>query len=356
MMEILPLKIGSLTAKLPIIQGGMGVGISLSGLAGAVAKEGGIGIISSAQIGYREPDFDKDPVAANLRAIKSEYEKAREIAPDGVIGFNIMVAMQHYGEYVKAVVETGADLIISGAGLPTDLPSYVEGYDTKIAPIVSTDKSAQVILKYWDRKYKRTADLIVIEGPKAGGHLGFHKDQLEEFCESVYDKEILAIMDTVKEYGEKYGVKIPVVIAGGIENAGQARHAFDLGADGIQVASRFVTTEECDAHEKYKQCYLDAKKEDIIIVQSPVGMPGRAIMNPFMERVMKEGKIPHSPCHRCLHKCNPAEIPYCITDALIHAAKGEVDDALLFCGANAYKAEKIETVKSAIDSLLGFHV
>ena len=144
------------------------------------------------------------------------------------------------------------------------------------------------------------------------------------------------------------------MIAGGIENAEQAKHAFDLGADGIQVASRFVTTKECDADEKFKQCYINAGKEDIVIVQSPVGMPGRAIMNPFMERVIKEGRIPHSPCHRCLHKCNPAEIPYCITDALIHSAKGEVDEGLLFCGANAYKAEKIETVKSVIDSLLGF--
>lgn len=354
MKELSPLKIGSLTAKLPIVQGGMGVGISLSGLAGAVAKEGGIGIISSAQIGYREPDFDRDPVSANLRAIKSEYEKARETAPDGVIGFNIMVAMQHYGEYVKAVVDTGADLIISGAGLPTDLPSYVAESGTKIAPIVSTDKSAKVILKYWDRKFNRTADMVVIEGPKAGGHLGFHKEQLEVFSDTVYDEEILAIMDTVKTYGEKYGIKIPVVIAGGIENAEQAKHAFDLGADGIQVASRFVTTKECDADEKFKQCYINAGKEDIVIVQSPVGMPGRAIMNPFMERVIKEGRIPHSPCHRCLHKCNPAEIPYCITDALIHSAKGEVDEGLLFCGANAYKAEKIETVKSVIDSLLGF--
>lgn len=356
MNELSPLKIGTLTAKLPIVQGGMGVGISLSGLAGAVAREGGVGIISAAQIGYREADFDQDPVAANLRAIKSEYAKARETAPDGVIGFNIMVAMQHYDEYVKAAVDTGADLIISGAGLPTDLPSYVAGSDTKIAPIVSTDKSAKVILKYWDRKYHRTADMVVIEGPKAGGHLGFHKDQLEAFSDSVYDEEILAIMDTVKTYGEKFGVDIPVVIAGGIGNAEQAGHAFDLGADGIQVASRFVTTVECDAHEKFKQSYLDAKEEDIVIVKSPVGMPGRAIMNPFMERVMKEGKIPHSPCHRCLHKCNPVEIPYCITDALIHSAKGEVDDGLLFCGANAYKAEKMETVKGVIDSLLSFPV
>ena len=171
-MEYPSLKIGNLTAGKPLIQGGMGVGISLSGLAGAVAKEGGIGIISSAQIGFREPDFETNTKEANLRAIHSEMEAAREKAPEGVIGFNIMVALKYYEEYVREAVKAGADIIISGAGLPVDLPAYTEGSSTKIAPIVSTDKSAKVILKYWDKKYKRTADLVVIEGPQAGGHLG----------------------------------------------------------------------------------------------------------------------------------------------------------------------------------------
>ena len=150
-MKIQPLKIGTKTAKVPVIQGGMGVGISLGNLAGAVAKEGGIGIISAAQPGFREEDFIKDPLKANLRAIKSEYEKARKIASDGIIGFNLMVAMEHYEEYVHAVVEAGADLIVSGAGLPTDLPKYVGESDILLAPIVSTAKSANVILKYWDK-------------------------------------------------------------------------------------------------------------------------------------------------------------------------------------------------------------
>lgn len=182
-MSIKPLKIGSLTVEKPIIQGGMGVGISLGNLAGAVAKEGGIGIISSAQIGYREPDFDKDPLAANLRAIRKEYEKARKIAPEGVIGFNIMVALKHYEEYVQAAVETGADIIISGAGLPTELPKLVGDAGTMLAPIVSTGRSAGVILKFWDRKYNRVPDLLVIEGPKAGGHLGFTREQLTDYLE-----------------------------------------------------------------------------------------------------------------------------------------------------------------------------
>ncbi|MCB6202650.1 NAD(P)H-dependent flavin oxidoreductase [Extibacter muris] len=351
-MKTAPLVMGNIRAEVPVIQGGMGVGISLGGLAGAVAREGGIGIISAAQIGFKEPDFDRNALEANLRAIPNEYDKAREAAPHGVIGFNIMVAMRHYEAYVRAAIEAGADLIISGAGLPTELPKIAGDSEVKLAPIVSTDKSAQVILKYWDRKYKRVPDLLVIEGPKAGGHLGFTREQLELFGGDSYDAEILRIMDTVKGYEDKYDQKIPVALAGGIETSDQAAHAFSLGADAIQVASRFVTTEECDADIRYKEVYLGAGKEDIVIVKSPVGMPGRAIRNAFMERVASGERIPHSPCHGCLHKCSPDEIPYCITDALIHAARGEVEDALLFCGANAYKADRIETVKEVIDSLL----
>ena len=351
-MEARPLKMGNIEAKVPLIQGGMGVGISLGRLAGAVAKEGGIGIISAAQIGFKEPDFDTNTKEANLRAIQKEYDKARAIAPDGIIGFNIMVAMRHYEEYVRAAIDAGADLILSGAGLPTDLPRIAGDSRAKLAPIVSTDKSAKVILKYWGRKYKRMPDLLVIEGPKAGGHLGFTKEQLKAYDQAAYDAEVSDILDTVRSYEEEFQCRIPVALAGGIENKAQAEHAFSLGVDAIQAATRFVTTEECDAHIKYKEAYLNAKETDIVIVKSPVGMPGRAILNPFMEKVMAGERIPHSSCHGCLQKCNPSEIPYCITDALVHAARGEVDDALLFCGAYAYKAEHLETVKEVIDSLM----
>ena len=351
-MEARPLKMGNIEAKVPLIQGGMGVGISLGRLAGAVAKEGGIGIISAAQIGFKEPDFDTNTKEANLRAIQKEYDKARAIAPDGIIGFNIIVAMRHYEEYVRAAIDAGADLILSGAGLPTDLPRIAGDSRAKLAPIVSTDKSAKVILKYWGRKYKRMPDLLVIEGPKAGGHLGFTKEQLKAYDQAAYDAEVSDILDTVRSYEEEFQCRIPVALAGGIENKAQAEHAFSLGVDAIQAATRFVTTEECDAHIKYKEAYLNAKETDIVIVKSPVGMPGRAILNPFMEKVMAGEQIPHSSCHGCLHKCNPSEIPYCITDALVHAARGEVDDALLFCGAYAYKADHLETVKEVIDSLM----
>lgn len=356
-MEYPSFKIGDLTVRKPLIQGGMGVGVSLSNLAGAVAREGGVGIISTAQIGFKEPDFEEHVREANLRAIRTELAKAREIAPEGVIGCNIMVALKDYEEQARAAAQAGADLIISGAGLPTELPAYVEGTNTKIAPIVSTEKSAKVILKYWDKKYHRTADLVVIEGPKAGGHLGFDREQIERYTEEAggqeaYDEEVRRTIQLVKSYGKKYGCEIPVALAGGIYESADVRHAFALGADAVQVASRFVTTWECDADIRYKQSYLNAEKEDILLVKSPVGMPGRAIRNPFINHVMAGERRKPKKCYGCIKNCNPAETPYCITEALANAAKGEIGEALLFCGADAWKAEKLETVKEVIDSLL----
>ena len=273
-MNYKPLQIGDLIAERPIVQGGMGVGISLGNLAGAVAKEGGVGIISSAQIGFKEEDFENNPRLANKKAIKKEYEKARRISPNGIIGFNIMVALKDYREHVIEAAKAGADIIVSGAGLPTELPEYLKGFKTKMAPIVSSVKSAKVILKYWDRRHNVTADMIIIEGPKAGGHLGFSVEELES--ELDYDNEIQGIIDVVKEYEKKYNKDIPVVVAGGISDKNKVKHAFDLGAQGVQVATRFVPTKECDADENYKKEYIKTKKEDIVIVKSPVGMPGRA--------------------------------------------------------------------------------
>ena len=348
MIKIKPLVIGELTAKVPLIQGGMGVGISLSSLAGAVAAEGGIGVISTAQIGYREPDFDTDPLGANLRAIKNEIKKARRIAKDGILGVNIMVATRRYEDYVKAAVEAGIDLIISGAGLPMDLPKIVGAAKTKLAPIVSSVKSAQVIMRYWWKKYNRLPDAVVIEGPLAGGHLGFHKEQLEDIEALHYDDEVKAIIEQVDKTATEHETNIPVIMAGGVYTRDDMERYLEMGASGVQVATRFVTTYECDASDAYKQTYIDAKKEDIVIVQSPVGMPGRAILNPFMKRA-KEGQIPHGKCHFCISTCNPADTPYCITDALVNAVKGNIDDALLFCGANAYRADRLEHVKDIMD-------
>lgn len=374
-ISLKPLKIGNLVAKHPVIQGGMGVGVSLSSLAGAVAKAGGIGIISTAQIGFKDQDFGKNPMAANLRAIHSELKKAREKAPQGILGFNIMVATKEYASYVKEAVKAGADVIISGAGLPIDMPKFVAEAEnenggsekkerrTMIAPIVSSVKSALVICRMWDRKYHTAPDFVVVEGPCAGGHLGFSREQLTElgadtdhvaetFDEPAYDKEVRGIIEVVKGFAEKYKKHIPVITAGGIFDHKDVLHQFALGAEGVQAATRFVTTEECDADIAYKEAYINAKEEDIVIVKSPVGMPGRAIKNKFLERV-SQGPLKVERCFRCLEHCNPATTPYCITKALINAAEGRIDEALLFCGSNAYRCEKIETVPEVMAALCG---
>ncbi len=425
MEKLKPLVIGDLVVKKPVIQGGMGVGISLHRLAGAVAKAGGMGIISAAQIGFQEPDFTTNFVEANTRAIHREMELAREIAPEGAIGFNIMVAAKHYALWVKEAVKAGADIIISGAGLPASLPQYVEeAYAElaaagkhlpvrriKLAPIVSTAKSAMVICKLWDRKSHTAPDMVVVEGPLAGGHLGFSREQLSRYGadtkdtaatyeREAYEQEVRSIIEVVKEYGKKYGKHIPVVTAGGIYThedvmrqfelgaegvqvgtrfvtevvkeygkkygkhipvvtAGgiytheDVMRQFELGAEGVQVGTRFVTTEECDASEAYKEAYLEAEKEDIVITQSPVGMPGRAIMNSFLTQI-KEGNRPAiTSCFQCLEHCDIRAIPYCITRALVNAAKGDIEHALLFCGSNAYRAKKIETVDQVMAELVG---
>ena len=376
MSNFKPLVIGDLKIEKPVIQGGMGVGISLHRLAGAVAKAGGMGIISTAQIGFREPDFKTNFVEANLRAIRNEFKKAREIAPEGAIGFNIMVATKHYDMWVKEAVKAGADAIISGAGLPVSLPEYAEAaYEemkamgkkllrrTKLAPIVSTAKAATVICKMWDRKYHTVPDFVVVEGPLAGGHLGFSKEQLTEYGadsadveatydQAAYDEEVKAIMKVVKGYEDKYETHIPVVTAGGIYTHEDVKHQFELGAEGVQVATRFVTTEECDAPDAYKQTYIEASKEDIVITQSPVGMPGRAILNPFLKKI-KEGERPAiKSCFQCLEHCDIKTIPYCITRALVNAAEGDEDAALLFCGSNAFRSDRIETVEEVMNALL----
>lgn len=344
-----PLVIGNLIADIPVIQGGMGVGVSLSSLAGNVAKCGGVGIISTAQIGYKDPEYNTKPVECNLRAIKTEVHKAREIAQGkGIIGVNTMVATRFYDDYVKAAVEAGVDLIVSGAGLPMNLPELVEGSDVKIAPIVSSVKAFDIIAKYWKKKYGRRPDLLVIEGPLAGGHLGFSNEMLSNIDTIDYEEEIRQIIAAVRNIEKEENIKIPVAVAGGLYDRKDFDRCMELGADAVQIASRFVTTVECDASMEYKQAYIDAKKEDIIIIKSPVGMPGRAIHNAFIDRVNNGEKFING-CRMCITKCEPSKIPFCITQALINAVEGRVDEGLVFCGSNAYRATKIETVAQIME-------
>ncbi len=349
-MKYKPLIIGDLIAPAPIVQGGMGVGISLSGLASAVASCGGIGVISAAQPGFREPDFLTNTIEANMRALSREIKTAKEKSNNGIIGVNIMVALNNYGDYVKCCIESGADIIISGAGLPMNLPELTAGSNIKIAPIVSSLKAAKVLLHRWDKKYNRTADMIVVEGPKAGGHLGFNIEDAEKLDN--IDEEIKLIIEYKKEYEEKYGIKIPVIFGGGVFSCEDVDYYINqIGTDGVQVATRFVATEECDADETFKMAYVNAKKDDIGIVKSPVGMPGRAILNEYIKKTNVE-RDPVKKCFGCIHKCNPAETIYCISKALFNAANGDLENALIFCGENAYKIKEITTVKEVMNDLL----
>lgn len=346
------LKIGNKTARIPIIQGGMGIGVSLSNLAGHVAKEGGVGIISTVQIGYKDPEFYNNPVECNRKAIKEHIEYAKKIAEgNGLVGVNVMCALKHYKEHVRTAAEAGADIVISGAGLPMDLPELVKGYDTCIAPIVSSARCARLIMKQWLKKYDRLPDLIVIEGPKAGGHLGFTKEEAEN--EINIDLEIKEIIKAADEFGRLKHKEIPVVVAGGIFTKEDIRYAFSLGAAGVQLGSRFVATYECDASDEFKRAYVDAKKDDIRIIKSPVGMPGRAINNKWLEN-MEGGGESVNKCYQCISKCNPLETPYCITKALITAVEGNVEEGLVFCGANVDKITEIVSVRDLIKELWGF--
>ncbi|MGN0343374.1 MAG: NAD(P)H-dependent flavin oxidoreductase [Lachnospiraceae bacterium] len=356
------LQIGDRIARIPIIQGGMGVGVSRSSLAGAVAKEGGIGVISTAQIGYDEEGFEGHENECNLRAIDKHIARAKELAQGaGLVGVNIMVALKHYKEHVKEAVKAKADVIICGAGLPVDLPgivrSAIEEFHYKkeeapaLAPIVSSEKAARIILKMWEKKYDCLPDMIIVEGPKAGGHLGFSREQLETITPKQYDDEIRRIIACTKEFGDKHEKHIPVVVAGGIFDKKDVEHALSLGAEGVQVASRFVATHECDASEAYKDAYIWADEEDLEIVQSPVGMPGRALHNVFMKYV-EEKKEPITRCYQCLEHCNPAKVPYCITKALVNAVKGDLDHGLIFCGANVGRIKQMMSVHDLIQELV----
>lgn len=348
------LRIGEKIAKVPIIQGGMGVGVSRSKLAGAVAAEGGIGIISTAQIGYDEAEFEQDPAAANRKAIGKHIRLAKEKASGGLVGVNIMVALRDYEDHVKAAVAAGADVIISGAGIPAKLPEYVKGSSTKIAPIVSSAKAARVLLQRWEKKYDRTADFVVIEGPKAGGHLGFSREELEDIDGLDYDNRIREIIQTVQEFAVHFHQDIPVIVAGGIFTAQDVKHAVELGADGVQVASRFVVTKECDASQAYKEAYIHGTADEIEIIKSPVGMPGRALHNHFLEKVQK-GRIPVKKCYGCMRQCDINKIPYCITDALTKAVRGDVENGLIFCGAEIGRIHEMTTVHDLMKELeMGF--
>lgn len=345
------LKIGDLTAKLPIIQGGMGIGISLSRLSSAVANEGCIGIIATAGIGMNEPDFYTNYLEANMRGLRTEIRKARELTK-GILGVNIMVALTNFADLVKTAIEERIDIIFSGAGLPLNLPQFItEGVKTKIVPIVSSARAATIIAKKWTEKYNYLPDAVVVEGPKAGGHLGFKTEMLND-PEHALEKLIPEVVEAVRPFEEQYGKPIPVIAAGGIYTGADIYKFFQLGASGVQMATRFVTTHECDASDKFKQAYVNSHKEDMVIIKSPVGLPGRAIRNTFLDEVSQGKKKPFKCLYHCLKTCELEKSPYCITLALINAKKGNLSHGFAFAGENAYRAKEIISVKELVKTLV----
>lgn len=339
--------------SIPLIQGGMGVGISLGNLAGHVALNGGMGVISTAHPGYREEDFENNTLNANVRALKKEIKKAKDIAEsNGMVAVNAMVAIKDYDEMIQASLDAGVDAIISGAGLPLRLPQLVEGHDVLIAPIVSSGKACRLILRNWNKKYKRCADFIVIEGSQAGGHLGFKKEDLLNRKVQTLEEIFLEVKEVVKEFEGLFNKHIPIFVAGGIYTKEDIQKYLALGVDGVQMATRFITTYECDASDKYKEMFLKAKKEDIELVTSPVGMPGRAIRNKLTETI-KTQRIPVKKCYQCLIPCDVKTTPYCISKALIEACKGNIDEGLIFSGTNGYRSDKLISVKDLIEELMG---
>ncbi|MEA1866609.1 MAG: nitronate monooxygenase family protein [Thermodesulfobacteriota bacterium] len=347
-----PLIIGDVTVPVPIIQGGMGVGVSMAGLSSAVARAGGIGIIASVLVGMNETDFYKDPQGATYRALEKQIRLAKKAAPNGIIGVNIMVALSDYGETVSIAAKAGADLIISGAGLPLRLPGFLpEGCNTKLVPIVSSGRAAAIICRRWGLHFSRLPDAIVVEGPKAGGHLGFRAkdiDSPENYIENLTSQVIKA----VKPFEQKEGRAIPVIAAGGIYTGEDIYKFIRMGAAGVQMGTRFVATHECDASDKFKQAYINAKEEDITIINSPVGMPGRALRGKFIEKAKAGEKIPHRCVCKCIKTCNYPDTPYCIGMALINAQRGNIKSGFVFCGSNVWRVNKIVSVRELIDELV----
>ena len=349
--------IGDLESSIPIVQGGMGVGISLSGLASAVANAGGVGVIAGAMIGMREPDIASNPVEANLRALRAEIAKARE-RTQGIIGVNIMVALTTFSEMLRASIEDRIDIVFSGAGLPLDMPRHLlalceekkEEFKTKLVPIVSSARAAGVISKKWLSRFDYLPDAFVVEGPKAGGHLGFKPEDIDS-PEHDLERLVPEVVDCVKEFEDAKGRAIPVIAAGGIYSWADIKRFLDLGAAGVQMGTRFVATHECDADDRFKQSYVNAHEKDVTIIKSPVGMPGRAIFNQFIADMREGAKKPFKCVFKCVSTCEQEKTPYCIAAALLNAMRGNLEKGFAFCGSNVPRVSGIQSVRDLIDSL-----
>ncbi len=351
LMKIPTLRIGDLEAKVPIVQGGMGVGVSLSGLAAAVANCGGVGVISGVETGFYRSDYTGNKREASAAGLVEQLRLAREKSPDGIIGVNIMVALNNYADMVQAAVEGGADIIFSGAGLPLNLPELVAGSEVKLAPIISSGRAATLMCRSWQKRYDRLPDAVVLEGPLAGGHLGFSMEQLQDPNAPSLEQLTGEVVAALEPFAGPSG-PIPVIAGGGLWDGKDIARVLQAGAAAAQLASRFVPTFECDASEEFKQEYLRACPDDIVLIKSPVGLPGRAIRNQYLNEVASGQTTPLRCYYNCLKPCSPKEAPYCIADALINAQQGNLQKGFAFCGANAWRADKITSVADVFAELL----
>ena len=344
--QIPSLRIGDLEINPPIVQGGMGVRISKANLAVAVANEGCVGVVSTVGLGRFEDYPGSEFVRINEEALRQELRKAKSMT-DGIIGVNVMVALSNYENLSSTAAEEGVDIIISGAGLPLDLPKFSIGKLTKLIPIVSSARAFDIIYKRWKKRYNKSPDAVVVEGTMAGGHLGFKYEDITKGIVPPLDE----ILREVIEVANSYDPPIPVIAAGGIFNGQDIARVLKLGASGVQMATRFVCTDECDAHQNFKQAYVDAKKEDITVVKSPVGMPGRVLKSNFVNKIKRGETVPFKCTYKCLKFCNPKTAPYCIAKVLVNAAEGKMNEAFAFAGENAYRCNKIISVKQLVNQL-----
>jgi len=345
-------KIGDLIIPVPIIQGGMGIGISLSGLASAVANLGGVGVISTVGIGFLKEHPGKNYKKWHIDAIKNEIRKAKKLSK-GILGVNIMSVITNFSDMVKTSIEEGIDIIFAGAGLPLDLPKYLgEGAKTKLVPIVSSGRAASIICTKWKQNYDYLPDAFVVEGPKAGGHLGFKEDDLDKKSHSLENlvREVRQVVLSVKKHFHK---EIPIIAAGGIYSGEDAYRIMNHGASAVQLGTRFVATEECDASDGFKNAFIHAREHDIRIIKSPVGLPGRTIFNRFLQESGEGKRKPRMCKYNCIRTCDPKTTEYCIAQALLEAYKGNLKDGFAFTGSNGPKVSHISTVKEVFESLQG---
>lgn len=344
------LTLGNKTASAAIVQGGMGVGISLSSLSSAVANQGGVGIIAANGIGMIEPDYFADGRAANIRGLRNEIRKAKAHS-DGIIGVNIMVALQDFQELLLTSIEERVDLVVLGAGLPIkNIPvTQMREAGVQVAPIVSSPRAASLIFSMWKRIYKDVPDAIVVEGPKAGGHLGVAQKDLEDEAFSL-ETVVPQVKEVIEPYREEFDKHIPIIAGGGIFTGEDIYNIMSLGADGVQMGTRFAATKECDADIRFKEAIVACSQEDIGIIKSPVGLPGRAIINGFLTSTT-ERKRKFSCPWQCLAGCQAEESNYCISMALNNARKGNLKSGFVFVGTNAHRVSSILSVRDLIGEL-----